>query len=224
MKISLGLVPGLGFTKDVFSRLDIRAEELIYVEWIEPQAKESVDAYAERMGKALAKARYPLVIVGHSFGGMMASVLAKKYKVKAIFLISSVKDNTEIPFKFKAVAPLGLQRLFTKELTLKTLPYWGEAFGYKKGEEQELFAKMVAQQSNAYLQWALKNLSLWNRSIPDDIPFFHFHGDHDKTFPVQHIKPPFTQIEKGTHMMVFNQAKELSKRINSSLETVFDPV
>lgn len=222
MKISLGLVPGLGFTKDVFSRLELEAEELIYVEWIEPRAKESVDAYAERMGKALEKVKYPLVLVGHSFGGMMASVFAKKIETKAVILLSSVKDHTEIPFKFKVVAPLGLQHLFTKELTLKSLPYWGEAFGYKKGEEQDLFTKMVAQQSNAYLQWALKNLSLWNRSISDDIPFFHFHGDQDKTFPVQHIKQPFTRIEKGTHMMVFNQAKELSKQINASLEAVLD--
>lgn len=223
MKISLGLVPGLGFTKDVFSRLEIQAEEVIYVEWIEPQARESVDAYVLRMGKALEKARYPLVLVGHSFGGMMASVLSRKHTAKAVCLISSVKSRDEIPFKFKAVAPLGIYHLFTKELTLKSLPYWGEQFGYKKGEEQELFAKMVSQQSNAYLQWALKNLSTWKHSIDPDIPYFHFHGDRDKTFPVQLIKPPFHLVKNGTHMMVFNQARELSRMINTALDSIFSP-
>lgn len=221
MKISLGLLPGLGFTKDVFSRLEIRAEEHIYLEWKEPKARESVDDYSLRFEKELEKANYPLVLLGHSFGGMMASVLSRKNNAKAVFLISSVKGREEIPFKFKSIAPLGIHHLFTKELTLKSLPYWGEQFGYRKGEEQDLFKKMVSQQSNIYLQWALKNLSSWKHHIDPEIPYFHFHGDQDKTFPVQLIKPPFNLVKNGTHMMVFNQAKELSRMINAALESIF---
>ncbi|MDW3646971.1 MAG: alpha/beta hydrolase [Bacteroidia bacterium] len=223
MKISLGLLPGLGFTKEIFSRLKIQAEELFYLEWIEPEVNESLDSYALRMGSDLKRAKYPLVLLGHSFGGMMASEVSRQYEAQLIILISSVKNREEIPFRFKSIAPLGLHRLFTKELSLKSLPYWGERFGYKKGEEQELFRKMVSRQTNSYLQWALKNLSLWDRNISREVPYFHFHGDHDKTFPVQHIKPPFTLIEKGSHMMVYNQAWKLSQLINTSLETVFNP-
>ncbi|MEL6253883.1 MAG: alpha/beta fold hydrolase [Bacteroidota bacterium] len=161
MKISLGLIPGLGFTKAIFSRLEMPAEELFYLDWIEPARNETVDSYAKRLGRELPGAKYPLVLLGHSFGGMMAAELALQYGAQALVLISSVKSREEIPLKFKAIAPFGLQHFFTKKLTIKSLPYWGESFGYKKGEEQELFKKMLSQQSNLYLQWALKNLSLF---------------------------------------------------------------
>jgi hypothetical protein len=36
----------------------------------------------------------------------------------------------------------------------------------------------------------------------------HIHGDNDKIFPVKKIKPTHI-IEGGTHMMIYNRAKEI---------------
>ncbi|MEM6807463.1 MAG: hypothetical protein AAF696_39055 [Bacteroidota bacterium] len=110
--------------------------------------------------------------------------------------------------------------MFTKELSAKSLPFWGERFGYKKGEEQQLFQQMLAKQSNASLQWSLKTLCNWKEKIPKGQRIFQIHGDQDRTFPVKYLKGNFYKIKGGSHMMVYNRSAEISQIIQKELASL----
>ena len=62
-----------------------------------------------------------------------------------------------------------------------------------------------------YLNWAIKELLLWDRCEPDS-DVIHIHGDSDEVFPVKYIKN-FTVVKGGTHIMILNKYRWLNKHL-----------
>src|SRR5258707_139416 len=88
-------ISGLGTDAKIFSRLKIRGYQLIHLPWLKPRSKESMKSYAARMA---APIHHPSpVLLGVSFGGMVAIEIAKQLPVKKTIIISSVKTLKEIP-------------------------------------------------------------------------------------------------------------------------------
>ena len=67
----------------------------------------------------------------------------------------------------------------------------------------------------SYLDWAIYNVLHWKqeKSLKNVI---HIQGDDDHIFPIKHIKNCIP-IEKGTHIMILNKAKSISKIIIDAL-------
>jgi len=206
-------IPGLGFDNRIFSRLKLPRYEIHHLDWIEPLPKEPIGNYALRMSDKIKHDPQNCILIGHSFGGIIAQEIAAHLPIKKIILISSIKSKKEKPLNFKIVAPFGLHYLFTKKRTLKTFDYWGKHFGYDTKELQELFKKMVSDRSDNYLQWSLYQLSIWCGVNNLKMPVHHIHGSLDKTFPFRLISPPVVKVEGGTHMMVYDRADEISRLI-----------
>lgn len=212
------LVPGLGYDCRIFANLDFGEATIECLSWIEPQTQETISAYAKRLFADVLRQNEPLVLIGHSLGGIMAQELAAIKEVEKIILISSIKSRAELSRQFKLIAPLGIHRLFTKELSIKTVKYWGKSHDLVSQEEQDLFRSMVGQYSNHYLQWALRTLSKW--SPPKLLPntaIFHLHGTNDKTLPFSLINKPDATIIDGSHIMVLKRHAEISKIIQREL-------
>jgi len=216
----LYLIPGLGFDSQIFGKLQLDGYEINYIEWIKPlDEKESIEVYALRMAGAIKKTDKPIVLIGHSFGGVIAQEIAQHKKIEKIILISSIKSKSENRPSFKAIAPFNLQRFFTKRLTLSTFNFWGKYYGYETKEDQDLFRSMVDKNSDEYLQWALMQLSKWNGIPKSKTPIFHIHGDKDKTLPFKLIKDPVEIVEDAGHIMVYKKPKLISQLILEELKT-----
>ena len=153
-------------------------------------------------------------MVGHSFGGVISQEIAAIRSISKIVLISSIKSRQELPMQFKIMKPLQIHKLFSKELTSKTIKLWGKSNDYETPEHQQLVKDMVNKQSNNYLQWALKELSSWEKPKTKLPKIVHIHGDSDKTFPIKLIQQPNHVIKNGGHFMIYKHAK----RINDLLE------
>ena len=216
-QLTIYTLPGLGFDKRIFSRLKLPFDEIHHLDWIEPLPKESIVNYAKRMADKINHDLSSCILIGHSFGGIIAQEIAALFPIKKIILISSIKSKKEKPLNFKMVAPLGLQNFFTKKTTLNTFDYWGKYFGYDTKESQNLFKDMVADRSDHYLQWALLQLSKWQEPVAPKTPTYHIHGSQDKTFPFKLISPPLIKVEGGSHMMVYNRAGEISSMIEEMI-------
>ena len=169
------------------------------------------------MAQPVRQAEGAIGLIGHSFGGILAQEIARQISIKKILLISSIKSRKELPLFFRSVGYLGLQRMFTKEITLKSFPFWSRQHGYASEELQELFVSMVAQHSNHYLKWALKQLSVWAPKALSETPLLHLHGDQDKTFPVHLIQEPVKVVKGGTHLLVYDRAPEVNQWILEAL-------
>ena len=213
------LIPGLGFDNRIFEKLELNEIKFEFLNWIEPEKDERIENYAKRFSKRITENPKEIILIGHSFGGIIAQEIAKIRPVQKIILVSSIKSRRELPFHFRIVKPLQIHKLFSKELTAKTIKYWGNNHDYETSEEQALVTDMVNNQSNYYLQWALKQLSIWKTPNSKlDTKIFQIHGELDKTFPVKLINQPFKVIPKAGHFMVFKKAELINEIIEAELK------
>lgn len=211
------LIPGLGYDCRIFERLDLGALATQCIPWIEPREGESIQEYAQRLFAGVGEEE--VVLIGHSFGAVVAQEFAMLQRVDKIILLSSIQSSEELPFSFKMINALGLHRMFTKEWSIRTVKYWGKNHGFASAADQELFKSMVGQHSNHYLQWALQALSSWQSpQIPPPTQLVQIHGTADKTFPISKIKQADVTIEGGSHIMVYLQAPRISKLLIEAIK------
>jgi pimeloyl-ACP methyl ester carboxylesterase len=212
------LIPGLGYSCELFQGLHLPRLETRCLNWIEPLAGESLNAYAKRFVGYYSFPNEPIVLIGHSFGGILAQEIASLFPVQQIILLSSIRSRNELPMGFRIIAPMRIHHLFTKEASFLTLPFWGASHGFDSEETRQLFRNMVGTYSNRYLQWALKSLSIWRSpETPSNTNITQIHGTLDRTFPVGRIQQPDILVENAGHIMVYKQAEKLSKLILKTL-------
>ncbi|NNF22582.1 MAG: alpha/beta hydrolase, partial [Saprospiraceae bacterium] len=99
-------IPGLGFDSRLFSKLDLKGDQLHNIDWIEPESDEPIGEYAKRISRNII--HEDATLIGHSFGGIISLEIANHIPVKNIFLISSISSPSEIPFSFKLISKLRL--------------------------------------------------------------------------------------------------------------------
>jgi len=106
-----------------------------------------------------------------------------------------------------------------KVLTAKIIKFWGKTYDYVTTEELALVKDMVNKQSNHYVRWALRQLSIWDKpEIVASTKIFQIHGDSNKTFPIARIKEPDIVIKEARHNMLYKQAQEITEIIIDELK------
>lgn len=211
-------IPGLGYDYRIFGNLEVSDLKARYLHWIEPKPHEKLHAYAMRMFEQVDEPVDEITLIGHSLGGIVAQEIAHAREIHTVILLSSIKARQEMLTFFKMIKSLPIEKLFTKEMSIRTVKYWGKNHGFETEEELELFKHMVGKQTNTYLQWALKALSSWQEpSIPAATRLIHIHGTNDKTFPIKRIQKPDFIIENGSHILVYKQATQISKILQKQI-------
>ena len=202
--MNVHFLPGLGFDRRIFQGLDLPGHRLHYHDWIEPEPGEAMRDYVRRMVGAGSVKGADQILVGHSLGGIAAQEYAAQFDVRKVILLSSIKSRAEMPGFFKAIQPLGIHHLFKKGWTVRTVPYWGKRHGYETPTEIALFRDMVGRQSNRYLKWALRTLSVWKApQLDPQLPVVQIHGAEDRTFPVKRLQQPDLVLPNKGHFMVY---------------------
>ncbi len=206
-------ISGLGADERTFSKLKIDGFHLRVIQWLLPDADETIQHYAERM-RAGIKEENP-ILMGLSFGGMVCTEIAKQIPVKKIILISSIKSSKELPFWMRTVASLRLNKIVPLKSSRLTQPIQNKMLGVTSDEEKALVAGFRRDVDLPYTNWAVNQAINWKNDWqhPD---ICHIHGDKDFMFPIKNIKATFT-IKKGGHLMIMNRAAEVSDCINAAL-------
>jgi len=217
-KYKLYMLSGLGFDERIFSNLEITNADIEYLKWLEPDDNETLTNYVKRISEQIEVTEQPIILLGHSFGGIIVQEISKLIPVNKIILLSSVKSEYEMPLRIRTMKFLPLYKFLNKDLILKSFPVWARLFGYNSEKGRNLFKEMISNSSNNYLRWSLKTISEWkqtNKKLPELI---QIHGTRDKTFPLKFIKRPII-VEDGSHFMVYSKAEEVSRIINNTLLT-----
>ena len=92
-------ISGFGADERAFSKLNFGNNKVHFLPWLLPITKESIEEYAQRMGKQIQHENP--VLIGLSFGGMMSIEIAKCIKTELVIIISSIKSFHEIPLWIK---------------------------------------------------------------------------------------------------------------------------
>ncbi|MEO5562023.1 MAG: alpha/beta hydrolase, partial [Chitinophagaceae bacterium] len=169
----------------------------------------TIEAYSRRLCDQI-KTEEP-ILIGLSFGGMIAVEVAKWITTEKIILIASAKSRKEIPFYYKLAGFLKLHKLLPAKLLTRPnrLAFW--LFGTTNKQEEKLLSDILAETNPVFLNWAIDKIINWKNTItPENI--WHIHGSADRILPIAFIKPN-VRVSHGGHFMALNKAKELSDLI-----------
>ena len=207
-------ISGLGADEGAFSRLKIEGHQLIYLPWLLPQKRESIRDYAQRMGEGI-KEDNP-IIMGLSFGGMMAIEIAKLLPVAKIILISSIKTTDELPRWMKRIAWLNLNKIFPMRSRKILEPFQNRFLGITNNSEEIIMVRNYRKNAPIiYTTWAINKVVNWRNDFMHPA-IFQIHGDNDKMFPIKYLSPSYI-VKGGGHFMIMNKAEEVSAYVNSIL-------
>ena len=204
-------MPGLAASTAIFERIALPADtfEMILLEWEIPLDNESLGAYAKRITKKIQHENP--VLVGVSFGGILVQEMAKHIDARKVIIISSVKSNLEFPRRIKIAKRTKAYKLIPMRLILNAESLAQFSFGEKVNQGLKLYEKFLSVRDIRYLNWAVEQVVLWDRTVADE-SVIHIHGDLDDVFPIKYIKD-CTIVKGGTHIMILNKYKWLNENL-----------
>ena len=205
---------GLGADERVFKFLDWGVDnQPIFIKWIEPLKNEPLKDYVLRLSSQIESPNP--ILVGMSFGGILAVELSKQIDTNKVILISSIKTKAELPFYYRILGFLNVPKWFPLSFLLKGNQIIYNFFGIKNRTEKMLLKNILRDTPISFLKWALQRTANWkNTTIPSNL--IHIHGGADHILPYRFVKADIT-IEKGGHFLIVNKAKELSRILKDIL-------
>ncbi|MEX2596448.1 MAG: alpha/beta hydrolase [Salibacteraceae bacterium] len=206
-------ISGLGADKAVFSRLKLRKDIVVHhLPWLKPHYDEKIEHYACRMAEEIENPQ-EAVLIGLSFGGMMAIEIAKLFNVKQTILISSIKKDDEMPPWLRFIGNTGMHKLVAIDKLLQQRELSMRFFGCNSKDDRVMLQRLLDEADLETVAWSIDRALNWkNQIIPDRL--VHIHGTADTVFPKLFSSPDYW-IEQGSHFMVFSQAEKTSVLLNA---------
>ena len=210
-KIPVYMMPGLAASAAIFERIVLPADifETVLLEWEIPLYKETLPEYAKRIAQ---KIQHPNpVLIGVSFGGILVQEMTRFIEARKVIIISSVKTNVEFPRRMKVAKTTKAYKLIPTNLVANVESLSKFSFGYKIDQRLKLYEKFLRVRDKRYLDWAVEQVILWERTIADE-KVVHIHGDDDDVFPIKHIQNCIV-VKGGTHAMILVKYKWLNENL-----------
>lgn len=210
-KIPVYMMPGLAASSAIFERIVLPSDlfETILLEWELPLDNETLAQYAKRITQKIIHANP--VLIGVSFGGILVQEMSKCITVRKTIIISSVKTNLEFPIRMKVAKTTKVYKLFPTYLLLNVESLSKYSFGTVIDKRLKLYEKFLRVRDKRYLDWALEQIILWERTV-EDPNVIHIHGDQDDVFPIKYIQNCIP-VKGGTHVMILSKYKWLNENL-----------
>jgi len=153
------------------------------------------------------------ILLGVSFGGMVAIEIAKQVPIERLIIVSSVKTTAELPPWMRLTGRLYLYKVLPTRSYKFTEKFDNRRLGVTNDDERKLVDSYRKKIDPVYFNWAVHRIFRWkNDWFPENI--VQIHGERDRIFPLKRLTPTHV-ITGGTHIMILNKADKLSRCINS---------
>ena len=205
---------GLGVDERVFQKLNFSGYSITFIKWITPVENESMEHYASRLLEQI-ESKNP-VLIGLSFGGMMAIEIAKQIETEMVVLISSSKNKWEVPLYYRMTGKLRLHKLLPLRLIQLTRPFANWIFGAKSCFDKTLLKQILLEMDLVFLKWAIDKIVNWKNETTIK-SLLHIHGTNDHILPFRFVNCDL-KIKGGGHLMVLNRAEEMNMLLAEILE------
>lgn len=214
-KMNVYFISGLGADQRVFEKLKIDDRfNVIHIKWIDPLKKESLESYANRLSTVIDTTK-PYQIVGLSFGGMVATMIAEQQNPEQIILVSSSSVGMPLGKFYRGLINFLLLSPLSSPFLKSANKFTYKFFGANTNEEKILLKNILKDTDAKFLKWALKTISKWDHPVKSP-KAYQINGSADKM-----IQPRFVQADRivkgGEHLMIYSKADELSEIINAQL-------
>lgn len=199
-------ISGLGVDERLFRKVEVPGFQLVHLPWVVYDRHDTMKSYAAKM-KVMIGDKNP-IIMGVSFGGMVATEIADMVNAKHVILLSSSKTRYEIPKLYRWVSKLGLLHIAPIWLVKRVFFVLYYVFGIKTKEDKMLLKSILKDTSNSFVRWSTIALTRWDRKdYPNSIT--HIHGTADKIIYPSCVKPDFW-VKGGGHLIVLQNYQEVN--------------
>lgn len=213
MTKELYIFSGLGADERVFQQLDFSGFSETFIKWIVPQDKETIENYATRLIEQITTAKP--ILIGLSFGGIMAIEVAKQIDTEKIILIASSKTKKEIPFYFRLAGLIRFHKLLPVKLLKNSNFITNWFFGTNSTLDKQLLKQILIDTDPIFLNWAIDKIVRWTNNTTTKNTF-HIHGTKDRILPLSFVDCNVT-IKNGGHLMTLNKSEELTNILRQQL-------
>jgi len=209
-KTHVYFVPGLAAGVEIFKNIKLPEKyEIHFLEWLIPEKGETLKTYAKRMASLVTERN--AILLGVSFGGVVVQEMNDFLQLKKLIIISSVKTQSELPRRMKIASLTKAYKLIPTRLVLSVEDLTKFSIGPKTKKRLSLYQEYLHVRDKQYLDWALEKMVTWDQKEKID-NIVHIHGENDSVFPMKYIKD-CTVIKGGTHIMILNKGREISKKL-----------
>jgi pimeloyl-ACP methyl ester carboxylesterase len=213
----LYLIAGLGADRRLFDKLQLPGYELIHIDWIEPEPKDTISTYAKKL---IDHYQIPdgAHVIGVSLGGIITVEMSSIILLGKAIIISSIKEAAEIPPYFKLFRRVPVYKILPHRFYVSMGNVIKPLFGDTRGKTGFLFVDMIRNSSPVFMRWAMHAVLRWQpKPLTQNI--YHIIGNNDLVFPHKYISTPTHVINGGSHDMVYTRAREISGIILEILDT-----
>jgi pimeloyl-ACP methyl ester carboxylesterase len=189
-----------------------------YLEWIEPQAGETLSAYADRLLD-----RYNIqendLLFGYSFGGIIAQDWASRNKVQRVVLLNSLHHEATLRPLYKNLAATGVLTWAPKGSIFKLIKFIAR-LNSKPSRQLDLLLETMEQFECQYYRWVLRAVLDWERPTPL-APVDVILGEFDPVFTIQKpSKDRFWVLKGATHLSFTSHSNEISNLLKEKVDPV----
>lgn len=190
----LVFLPGLFADARLFERQTPAFPGSVVAEWEAPEPNDSLVDYGvralERVG-AMDDTSKPLVLVGQSFGGVLAQALARKADVAGVILIASVRHHAEFSGVFQRIGDV--LRLLPKswnEAMLRTsMRGFVRRTSRSSDPEMRIAGEMAERFPHEVFFWSGERVRGFDMPKHElGVPSARVHGRKDQAIPVKRIR------------------------------------
>lgn len=204
---------GLGADERAFQFLDFSNYERVHIHWVQPTQYENIEDYSKRLLDQITTPRP--ILIGLSFGGLIAIEIAKLMETEAVIIIASIKNRKEIPFYYRLAGKVNLHKLLPLRLMIGPSRPTNWFFGIKSKKDKKLLAEILRQTDPNLVKWAIHQIVKWRGHFkPQNLK--HIHGTADRIFPIRYVKADYS-ANNGGHFMTVNKYQEVTSIIQKLL-------
>lgn len=210
---NLYVFSGLGADKRVFQKIAFSEYNTTYIEWILPNKNENIESYAKKLTKKI-KHEKP-ILVGLSFGGIIATEIGKLIETEKIILIASAKTKTEIPYYFRIAGKLKLHKLLPSKLMKMPnfFSFW--FFGTESKNDERILREILKDTDTTFLKWAIDKIVNWKNETEHN-NLVHIHGTSDRILPIKYVNCQI-KVKNGGHFMTLNKSQEINNILKNEI-------
>lgn len=199
-------ISGLGADRRAYSFLDLSFCDPVFVDWIAPEKKESLKSYALRLRKTIPD-EHP-IIVGVSFGGMLAVEMAKTDASIHAIILASNRSSAEFPWFLRGAKYFPFYRWLPDTVLRKSAYKIKDILGRNEKEQKQVMLDIIRETDMGFVKWALDAIFYWdNKEEPSNV--IHIHGTADRLLPYKLVKADYT-VDGGSHVLPMDNPREIS--------------
>lgn len=212
MKKRIYIFSGLGADERAFQHLDFSGYDVHFMKWEPTYQVATLEEYAKRFIPYI-DTDSP-ILIGLSFGGMLAIEVAKQINTSRVIIIASAKNRKEIPCYYRCIGRLALHRLIPIKFLLLPNFITNYMFGATTSYEKKMLSQILRDTDPVFLKWAIDKILKWDNSIYLS-NVYHIHGTKDRILPCFFTNPN-SKIKGGGHLMTISMADEIMEVLRRS--------